>query len=132
MFNIYVIPATDETKGSNKIALYTTVINATSEEDKKYIVNYGIPSMAPYNPILGNMYGYESASEKYYFEVISEEECAIRNDSPIYLVCVNDDRKVAQGIYAMNELAVENPIFTSNNGIFKASVEEEKSKKKAL
>ena len=41
MFNIYVIPATDETKESNKIALYTTVVNATSEEDKRYIVNYG-------------------------------------------------------------------------------------------
>ncbi len=132
MFNIYVIPATENTKSNKTIALYTTVVNATSNDEQRSIVNYGVPSMAPYNPIFGNMYGFESAPEKYYFEVISEEECAFYNDSPIYLVCVNDDRKVAQGIYAMNELAVENPIFTSNNGIFKASVEEEKSKKKAL
>ena len=132
MFNIYVIPVSESTDENKKIALYTTVVNATSEDDKRHIVNYGIPSMAPYNPIFGNMYGYEAATEKYYFEVISEAECAIHNDSPIYLVCVNDDRKVAQGIYAMNELAVKNPIFSSNDGIFKASLEEGKQRKKAL
>ena len=128
MFNIYVIPVNESTNEANKIALYTTDIN--SKDGVKSVVNYGRPGLAPYNAMLGNMYGYDAASEKYEFEIISEEECKFKDEYPIYLVVVNDDRKVAQTIVAMNEEAEKNPIFSST--IFKSSLEKGKEKKKAL
>ncbi len=72
-------------------SLYVLYKNENNE------IEIGMPDMMSYFPALGNMYGYEAATEKAFFYNGAsdlEEMASTISDKPVYRIQPSDDRKV--------------------------------------
>lgn len=78
------------------VALY---MNNNSE-----IINVGRPSLAPYYPIIANMFGFNRAIEKGYYLVLKEN--IELQDKPIYSIIVNRNQTI-DAVSIVNSLPKE-------------------------
>ncbi len=107
-------------KGIDVIGLYVT------QTEKGPIVNIGYPSIASYNPILGNMYGFEKNHGMYFLTGKFPES----NERPIYVVSISNSLTIDSYAQTNASIVGEYDLLDVLDGILQQELEAKKEAEK--